>query len=169
MSGSVVYAWRTGLGGRMPVSAQAAGEEIARITSADDPYFRAREVVSASRPADAPLHPVFEWDDAVAAEAHRVEQARSLIRSVVACSTSRPDAEPVRAFVSVSPDNDGPRYTTMHYAMADPDLRAQILAQALSELRAFERKYAALLDLSKVMAAFDAAYREALDEDGEQV
>lgn len=36
-------------------------------------------VLDAARDPSSPLHPKFEWDDTVAAEAHRLEQARQLI------------------------------------------------------------------------------------------
>lgn len=42
----------------------------------------AEDVVSAARDPESPLHAFFEWDDARAADAWRLEQARTLIRSV---------------------------------------------------------------------------------------
>lgn len=41
----------------------------------------AEEVREVARDPDSPLHRHFEWDDAVASEAYRLEQARHLIRS----------------------------------------------------------------------------------------
>jgi hypothetical protein len=38
-------------------------------------------VVEDARDKDSPLHSVFEWDDAVAADRFRIEQARNLIQS----------------------------------------------------------------------------------------
>ena len=40
-------------------------------------------VLDANRPADAPLHNEFEWDDTEAAEKYRLHQAGHLIRSLV--------------------------------------------------------------------------------------
>jgi hypothetical protein len=39
-------------------------------------------VVEEAESKDSPLHGLFEWDDEKAAHAHRLQQARSLIRSV---------------------------------------------------------------------------------------
>ena len=39
-------------------------------------------VVNAARDSENPLHPHFEWDDTKAAEAHRRNQARTLIKTV---------------------------------------------------------------------------------------
>jgi hypothetical protein len=63
------------------VNAQTTGEELARIQNAHG-AITAPLVVDEARPTDAPLHPVFEWNDLVAAEQHRQHQARNLIRSV---------------------------------------------------------------------------------------
>lgn len=80
------------------IDAQTAGEELARITEQHGGLTPA-VVVDESRPDDAPLHPAFEWDDAVAAELHRQFQADTLIKAVqVVRKKDEPD-EPV--FVKV--------------------------------------------------------------------
>lgn len=61
-------------------------------------------VVDTARPEDHPLHNRFEWDDAVAGEAWRREQAHQLIRSVrVVVRPATEDAPQleVRAFHAV--------------------------------------------------------------------
>lgn len=63
------------------LTAQVVGETLADIEDRHgviDPHT----VVDESRPDDAPLHPVFEWRDEIAAERWRVEQARRVVRSV---------------------------------------------------------------------------------------
>ena len=39
-------------------------------------------VVDEARDISSPLHPFFQWDDSIAAEAYRIQQAESLIRRV---------------------------------------------------------------------------------------
>lgn len=41
-----------------------------------------KAVVDRARPPDSPLHPLFEWDDSIAGDLHRQNQARTLIRTV---------------------------------------------------------------------------------------
>ena len=41
-----------------------------------------RDVLKDARNPDSPLHDQFEWDDAKCGEAYRLDQARSLIRSI---------------------------------------------------------------------------------------
>jgi RNA-binding protein YhbY len=80
------------------IDPQTAGEELARITEHHG-NLTAVVVVNEARPDDAPLHPVFEWDDAVAAELHRQLQADTLIKAVQVVRTMDEPDEPV--FVKV--------------------------------------------------------------------
>ena len=80
------------------VTADEAGDELARIY-VEKGELTAPLVVDESRPEEAPLHPAFEWDDAVAAERHREHQARNIIRSVKVITQDKP-SEPVYVHVS---------------------------------------------------------------------
>lgn len=92
------YSFRTGT--RVSgVDAQIAGQELARISDQHG-ELTAPLVVDHARPDDAPLHPVFEWNDEVAAELHRQHQARNLIRAVQI--TRETDAQPEPVYVHVS-------------------------------------------------------------------
>lgn len=48
----------------------------------DEGRLNSRVVVDESTPKEAPLHPCFEWDDAVAADNYRLKQASTLIRDI---------------------------------------------------------------------------------------
>lgn len=80
------------------VTADEAGDELARIY-VEKGELTAPLVVDESRPEEAPLHPAFEWDDAIAAERHREHQARNIIRSVKVITEDKP-SEPVYVHVS---------------------------------------------------------------------
>ena len=69
---------RSDTGGLSP---QVIGEALADIEDRHG-VIDPNTVVDESRPDDAPLHPVFEWCDEIAAEKWRVEQARRVVRSV---------------------------------------------------------------------------------------
>lgn len=154
----MAYAWKEGARGAVP--AQLAGDEIARIRDGQGGYVTPSAVVLAARPQGAPLHPAFEWDDRRAAVAHRLDQARYLIRSIVIIE--HVDQQPVRAFVSVTirgEDNPGTlvAYTSFDNAMSDPDMQEQLMAQARADMRAFERKYDQLVDLTRTIQVFNRA------------
>jgi hypothetical protein len=59
-----------------------AEAELQAIAAANDGRLTAEMVVQAARDPSSPLHDFFTWDDAAAAAAHRIAQARALIRSV---------------------------------------------------------------------------------------
>jgi hypothetical protein len=55
--------------------------ELDRLASLDpDGSLEAAQVLDAARPLESVLHGHFTWDDAEAAEVHRLNQARGLIR-----------------------------------------------------------------------------------------
>jgi hypothetical protein len=64
------------------VDPQIVHETLEDIRAANEGKLRPPDVVAASRPETAALHPCFTWDDAVAAEQHRLWEARELIREV---------------------------------------------------------------------------------------
>ena len=98
-------------------------------------------VVDESREENAPLHPVFEWDDKKAAEHYRVMQAGSLIRNVTVKIEEAPRMEPTRAFVNIAPV--GKRkgvFVSIKSAMDDADSRETVIARALAELEKGQRE-----------------------------
>ncbi|GAC1339750.1 MAG: hypothetical protein NVSMB20_16000 [Bradyrhizobium sp.] len=143
-----------------PVPAPVAAAEIQRVSSAAGGEFTPGLLVVASRPARAPLHGVFEWDDARAAEAYRVEQAKALIRNIVVVSEQEEIGTSVRAFVSVvSRSVDHAVYVPVDVAMSEPDYRAQVLANALRDMEAFSAKYRHLCELDEAFSGMAKARR----------
>jgi hypothetical protein len=151
----MVYQWKPG--SKAPVEAQVAGEELERIRTWHNGRLEAKMVVEASIDPGAPLHRAFEWDDQRAAHAFRVEQAKYLIRSVeVVIDRGQPEPKPIRAFVSVVRDEDR-SYTSTVHALADQDLRVQVIEQAWKELEAWRQRHAELVEFAKVFALIDQA------------
>lgn len=62
----------------------------------------ASDLVDDARHESSPLHVMFEWDDSVAAEAYRIDQAEGVIRRVKVHVVITPETVPVRvrAFAS---------------------------------------------------------------------
>lgn len=146
--------WRPG--SRVSIDAQKAGRELERIERKNGNVTPAA-VVDAARPESNPLHDHFEWDDAVAAEAHREDQARRLI-SAITIDTSRSNltpAEPRRLFINVVEQGEQ-HYVSLTRVMSDKELRAQVLERAKDDLRAWRKRYADLTEFAAVFAAIDA-------------
>lgn len=147
----MVYKYKTGYFNKVP--AQVAGEEIRRLY--DEGKNKPKDIVDASRPEDAPLHPVFEWNDGIAAELYRQEQARAFIRNIVTLEEVEDEEEPVyvRAFFKVDPEESV--YEPTIVIMNDEEKRARLLDIAKRELNAFKTKYGTLKELANVFSAID--------------
>lgn len=102
-------------------------------------------VVESARPSDAPLHPFFEWDDARAAEAHRLEQARSMIRRVRFVVEDEEDGIPERAlreFQHVVDTSGGePRRVYRRVTDFSPEERDEVRERMQREIAALVARY----------------------------
>lgn len=84
-------------------------------------------VLSEAKDENSPLHAHFEWDNSVAAEAHRRYQARVLIQR---CKITIVESEPttIRAFVSLQSDREaGGGYRMTTKVMDDAALREELM------------------------------------------
>ena len=131
----MIYKWKFQPKGK--VSAQIAGKCIEKITKKHKGRVTPKMILDEARMKRHPLHACFEWDDGIAAEKYREQQAQRILVQLVIVEGKEQDETPikVRAFVSVE-ENDNTHYTTFKRAMTDPQLRGQILTRALAELNA---------------------------------
>lgn len=149
----VRYGWRPG--SRVNLDAQKVGETIEKLQKAQNSPLEPETIVAAAKDAKSILHPHFEWDDAVAAEAFRVDQARELVRSLtVDISRSNLETKNVRAFVNVEAGEER-GYVSTATAMSSEDLRKQVLRKAFAELESWRARHAELSELARIFAAID--------------
>lgn len=146
----MVYQWKTG--SRHKVSAAVAAEVMDQL--AEEERLNPTELVEVSRPDDAPLHSEFEWDDSVAAEKWREEQAGAMIRHLVVRIEANEQEYPTRQYFMVQ--REANTYEPIHVILKDEDKTAMLLDQAKRELQAFKAKYAGLNELAEVMKAIDS-------------
>lgn len=132
-----------------PVSADLAGKELERIRRENDGELKSAAVVDESRPENAPLHPVFEWCDSVAAEEYRKQQARRLIRGIKVVHESRKGPHESRMYVNIRTE-DRQHYVPAVEAMSDKDMRAQVLGKLHVMLMHYEQQIAELRGLSGI-------------------
>lgn len=125
--------------------------ELRRIAAEHGGKLFPRDVVDAARNEESPLHTAFEWDDGAAAEKYRLGQARKIIS--VAVTVLEGHDEPVRAFVSLTPDRtDNGGYFPVEKVLSEKKLRAQMLNDATAELRIFTTKFRTVQELAAVNA-----------------
>jgi len=110
-------------------------------------------VIERARNPNSSLHSKFEWDDTLAAEKWRIEQARRLLQVTIEYIGENP--EPVRAFVSLVRDRSGDDtgYRVTSVVVSDKELYAEMLRDAVCEMRVFEQKYRRVKELRHVFAA----------------
>lgn len=136
---------------------QKIGDALRKISAEHEGRLTPRAVIEAARNERSPLHRHFEWDDAVAAEAYRLDQAREIIRVVRVQDDD--GAEPVRAFLSIA-DKDGTSYRSVSDVRQSADLQLAVLRQAERDLEAFERRYQDLTDICNMVRAARSALQK---------
>lgn len=142
----MVYKFKSG--SHINANPQAAGEMCEELAAKQN--LTAKALVDANRPADAPLHGAFEWNNTKAAESWREHQARHIINCLEIVTQER---EPVRAYFSISVKEPG--YEHIDVILRNTDTRQKLLQTALAELSAFKKKYAQLEELCRVIEAIE--------------
>lgn len=160
----MVFEWKDGaaIQGMSKVKPQLVGETLEKI-EARHGALRPGYLVDEARPAASPLHPLFEWDDADAAEKYRLWQARKVIGSVVVSRIDNREVQkPISAFASILQES-GRSYISMVTAMDNAGQREAILRNAKADLVHWRNKYQALQEFSEMFAVIDRVI-ETVDE-----
>lgn len=163
------YRWAPGTALRL--TAQTVGEELETLREQYDGVLTPQAIVTSARPDGSPLHDAFTWDDSEAARRWREEQARYMTRHLLIVYQKDDQEHTVRAYTnvtikaerqpelalqtgqtrrlafSVPTEDDGDEdrlrgYVHIADAMANADLRRQILERALQEIASWRRRYA---------------------------
>lgn len=138
------------------ITNQATIEALRKLYKVSGGLLLPETVVEAARSPKSPLHRHFEWDNTVAAERWRIEQARYLLRVTVEYITIKGSEVPTRIYVSLSDDQNrdgGYRLTTD--VLSDDDLRRCLLQDALRDIEIFKNKYGRLKELAGVIKAME--------------
>lgn len=121
------------------------------------------DVLDDAQNHNSPLHSFFEWSDTEAAKQYRLQQARGLIRSVVAIYT-QPDRPAVRAkaYVHIN-EPSAPHYRETSHAMSQAKTRQMVLDRAMNELKAWKARYKDLEEFAALVRVIDAMAIELAD------
>lgn len=161
----MVYSWKT-FG--YSVSADVAGKEIERI---EKKYGKVTSelLLQDAEPEDAPLHELFEWDDAVAGKKYRLQQATCIILNLAVEKEIEQKPKKVRAYYNVAKDEKRGKFINVESAFSNPDTVDIILKRAYRELQAFTKKYENLTELAPVFNAIESIRKDILgdEEDGQ--
>lgn len=135
--------------------ANSVGEHLELLRKEAKGELTPEDVVKDARNDNSPLHSFFEWDDGEAAEKFRLQQARGLIRAVVAVYVS--DDKPAvrqKAYVHI-PDPGAQHYREVTHAMSVTRTREQVLMAAWRDFQSMRRKYQDLKEFADVFSAID--------------
>lgn len=149
---SVTAAWKPGFERLYKADAQLVAAEIASIGVSATPA----QIVDKARDSSTELHKCFEWDDAVAAEKHRLFQARQVVCHLVIRETIRKDRPPIRFMLQTK---NGAGYEPTKIIYKDPDKYQALLENVLRELVAIRNKNSNLSELEEVFSAIDDVMR----------
>ncbi len=127
--------------------------ELERIAAEHGGLLKAADIVEVARDPENPLHSCFEWRDTVAARKHRLWQARQLIAVTVKYALVKGEDRDVRVFVSLTTDRREGGYRAITAVLSNRSQKAQLLADALEDLRRLELKYSELKELAEVFQA----------------
>lgn len=112
--------------------------------------YTPQDVVDFARSKDTELHKCFTWDNTVAAEKWRKQEARVLIANIVYVKDEETH-EPSHVRAVVYSDNDK-EFKPLKFVVKKQDEYEQLLERASAELDAFKRKYSVLGNLQEILA-----------------
>lgn len=162
--------WRNGA--RVNVDAETFHAEMERIRQRKDGELQPSDIVSEARKKTNPLHGEFEWDDSKAAQIQRETRARTMIGYLVIRHPHTPHVQ-ARVYEGVTSTTATQRdrqqqkqvFRSHEEILADPEMRAELLARAFAEMRSFVTRYKGLSELAPVFEGIG----EALQKHGEAV
>lgn len=148
----MVYSWQNYA---YKVPAQKVGEALEQLEEKEG-TLTVDNIVKAASSKKSVLHPLFEWDDKVAAAEYRKTQAGNVLRCLVV-KDEESDREPHRAFVAITSKGVAQKgvFINIQSALEDEETRDIVLSNALLELKAFQKKYKDLSELAAVFAEID--------------
>lgn len=141
--------------------AQIYGQELERIRKENGGVLTPQLVLNEAKDKNNLLHDYFEWDNTVAADKFRINLARHLINHIEIVIVSNGTEKQQRAYLNVTKANENNDeevqrvYVTIEKALSEPELRKQVLANALREAEFWKEKYHDYKELSEVFLAID--------------
>lgn len=135
--------------------ANAVGNHLEALRAKLGGELTPQHVLDDAREENSPLHQFFTWSDSEAAEQFRLEQARLLIRTVVAIY--RDDTQETvrqRAYVHIKTESAS-HYLETSQALAMPDTREAVLRRAWGELQGWRKKYGDLREFARIVGQID--------------
>ena len=136
--------------------AEVYGKHILSIMKVKEIHMvTSKDILNDAKKKNTPYHEYFNWDDSLAAEEYRINQARQLIGSIMQVTIIHEEEEPqeIRCFVNVIDEKGERGYVKTAYAMTKPILMNQVVQQALKEVESWRKRYKEYQELGKIHRA----------------
>ena len=114
--------------------------------------FTPMEVLEKAKDETTELHKCFEWNDSIAAEKYRLEQAKNIIRMLVYEKETKEQAV-VRYYAKTETKHV---YQPTKQFLVQEDEYQGLLRRALAELETFKKKYHTLTELEGIFEVMEA-------------
>lgn len=138
------YKWTLGNQKKKGLSAEEAAIELNRIKDNNNGLLTSEIVLEAARDKKSKLHVWFDWDDSIAAERWRVEQAKLLLRSIKVEVISNGESKEVRVYEVVSKNEGSGEFKNIN-DLNEKDIH-YIRQQALINLKSWREKLSVYQD-----------------------
>lgn len=114
------------------VDAQIIGEQISELMNRNNNKITPNLIVDTARNKKNPLHKYFEWNDSVAGEKWRLQQARLMMGGIVEEIKIEGVRKDFRSFHSVIDKKEGQVYVTLDSVIKNKSYAKQLLENAES-------------------------------------
>ena len=153
--------------------AQVYGEFLFGKAMENTETITTHEVLEAARSKKSPIHDYFDWEDSIAAEKHRLWQARQLLSSIQIVVVYQNQEKVVKAFHNIYLEEDSLKeerrtYVTVQGVAQNEYFRSQVLANALKEIKAWQSRYSEYKELGLIFGAIEEIQKQ-LDLKGKQI
>lgn len=146
----VVATWDSRFKQLYKADAQRVADEIYSIGETATP----KQIVALAKNEQTELHKCFEWNDSIAAEHYRIQQARDVVRHLVIKRPEENKEKPQNLRLFFKPvGSEGYRPTEL--IMKNENEYERLLETARAELHMFKKKYSMLTELEEILALID--------------
>lgn len=124
---------------------------LAELNNVSPDEITPKQVVDIAKSEDSVMHGFFEWDDSIAGQKYRENQASKMLRNIEIIhldDEEKPVAQPVRYFEVNSSRTS--TYVPTRLIMQDIDEYSKLLERAKNDLIAFQKRYATLTELDSI-------------------
>lgn len=124
--------------------------------------YTLQDIVNKARGENTELHKCFEWNDTIAAEKYRCEQAKNIVHLLaVPSGTFGEDHKPLMVRAIVSTFERDNRYQPVTVSVKNEDAYQKLKERALAELEMFRKKYAIIIGLEPIIDKIEEMIRAA--------